>query len=156
MAAGGATDILIRTLVPKMTDMLGQQIVVGNGPCANGVIGDELGVKAAPDGCTPPANSLALALSPELYKLNYASYGIGSIALLLAEMFKQASNTQIVPVAYKGKPHTVHDRFSRQTQFMISAASSKCCRMPVLFCARRGRQIHVRDQDGQRQAGGLT
>jgi tripartite-type tricarboxylate transporter receptor subunit TctC len=28
MAAGGATDILIRTLVPKMTEMLGQQIVV--------------------------------------------------------------------------------------------------------------------------------
>ena len=28
MAAGGATDILIRMLVPKMTEMLGQQIVV--------------------------------------------------------------------------------------------------------------------------------
>jgi tripartite-type tricarboxylate transporter receptor subunit TctC len=28
MAAGGATDILIRTLEPKMTEMLGQQIVV--------------------------------------------------------------------------------------------------------------------------------
>ena len=37
MAAGGATDILIRTLTPKMTELLGQQIVVDNRPGANGM-----------------------------------------------------------------------------------------------------------------------
>src|SRR5450759_3176357 len=71
MAAGGATDILIRTLTPKMTELLGQQIVVDNRPGANGVIGDEMAVKAAPDGYTLHANSIAISINPSLYKLNY-------------------------------------------------------------------------------------
>ena len=50
MGAGGATDIFIRTIVPKLSDILGQQVVVDNRPGANGVIGDEMAVKAAPDG----------------------------------------------------------------------------------------------------------
>ena len=71
MGAGGATDIFIRTLVPKLSDMLGQQVVVDNRPGANGVIGDEMAVKAAPDGYTLMANSIAISINPGLYKLSY-------------------------------------------------------------------------------------
>ena len=169
MAAGGATDILIRTLTPKMTELLGQQIVVDNRPGANGVIGDEMAVKAAPDGYTLHANSIAISINPSLYKLNYdivrdlapvtllasidlvfgvnpqvpaksvselialakaqpgklnyASFGIGSIAHIAGEMFKQASNTQIVHVAYKSSPLAVQETIAGQTQFVFGGIS---------------------------------
>jgi tripartite-type tricarboxylate transporter receptor subunit TctC len=165
MAAGGATDILIRSLSQKMSDQLGQQIVVDNRPGANGVIGDEMGVKAAPDGYTLLANSLSIAINPSLYKLNYhiardlqpvtqiatidlllgvnpqvpaksvaelialaraqpgklnyASFGIGSIAHMAGEMLKQASNTQIVHIPYKSSPLAVQETIAGQTQFMF-------------------------------------
>jgi tripartite-type tricarboxylate transporter receptor subunit TctC len=35
MAAGGATDIVIRTIAPRMSELLGQQIIVDNRPGAN-------------------------------------------------------------------------------------------------------------------------
>jgi tripartite-type tricarboxylate transporter receptor subunit TctC len=71
MAAGGATDIFIRTLVPRMTELLGQPVVVDNRAGANGIIGNEMGVRAAPDGHTLLANSLSIAINPGLYKLDY-------------------------------------------------------------------------------------
>ncbi|HEV2007115.1 MAG TPA: tripartite tricarboxylate transporter substrate binding protein [Burkholderiales bacterium] len=169
MSAGGATDILIRTLTPKMTELFGQQIVVDNRPGANGVIGDEMAIKAAPDGYTLHANSIAISINPSLYKLNYdivrdlapvtllasidlvfgvnpqvpaksvselialakaqpgklnyASFGIGSIAHIAAEMFKQASNTQIVHVAYKSSPLAVQETIAGQTQFVFGGTS---------------------------------
>src|SRR4051812_9555466 len=52
MAAGGSSDILMRTLSPKMADSLGQQIVIDNRPGANGVIGEEMVARSAPDGYT--------------------------------------------------------------------------------------------------------
>jgi tripartite-type tricarboxylate transporter receptor subunit TctC len=52
-------------------------------------------------------------------KLNYASFGIGSIVHLAAEMFKLQTGTQIVHVAYKGTPQAVQETISGQTQFMF-------------------------------------
>ena len=71
MAAGGATDIYIRTLTPRMTELFGHPVVVDNRAGANGVIGNEMGVRAAPDGHTLLANSLSIAINPGLYKLDY-------------------------------------------------------------------------------------
>ena len=42
MSAGGATDIFIRTIIPKLSETLGQQVVVDNRAGANGIIGEEL------------------------------------------------------------------------------------------------------------------
>ena len=169
MGAGGATDIFIRTIVPKWSDVLGQQVVVDNRPGANGVIGDEMAVKAAPDGYTLMANSLAIAINPGLYKLNYditrdlqgltrlgvidllmgihpsvpaktvaelithakanpgklnyASFGIGSISHVAGEMFKQATSTQLVHVAYKTSPLAVQETIAGQTHLVIGGIS---------------------------------
>jgi tripartite-type tricarboxylate transporter receptor subunit TctC len=71
MAAGGATDIVIRTLAPRLSETLGQQIVVDNRPGANGIIGEEIVVKSAPDGYTLLATSVSMAFNPGLYKLSY-------------------------------------------------------------------------------------
>jgi tripartite-type tricarboxylate transporter receptor subunit TctC len=50
--AGGATDIVGRTIAQKLSAAIGQQIVIDNKPGAGGTIGADLVAKAPPDGYT--------------------------------------------------------------------------------------------------------
>ena len=49
---GGPTDFVGRTVAQKLTESIGQQVVVDNRPGAAAMIGHDLGAKAAPDGYT--------------------------------------------------------------------------------------------------------
>ena len=49
---GNTTDIMARLIAPKMTERLGQPIIVENKPGASGMLGLDLVAKAAPDGYT--------------------------------------------------------------------------------------------------------
>lgn len=69
---GGATDIIARVIAQKLTEQMGQSVIVENKAGANGNIASEFVAKAAPDGCTLLYNTSSIALSPALYKkLNY-------------------------------------------------------------------------------------
>jgi tripartite-type tricarboxylate transporter receptor subunit TctC len=70
---GTSTDILARVIGQKLTDSWGQQVVVDNRPGAGGLVGTELGAKAAPDGYTlTMAVSSGFGINPTLYsKLPY-------------------------------------------------------------------------------------
>jgi tripartite-type tricarboxylate transporter receptor subunit TctC len=50
--AGGATDILARTISQKASEKLGQPIIIDNRPGAGGTIGSDAVAKATPDGYT--------------------------------------------------------------------------------------------------------
>lgn len=50
--AGGSYDLIARIVAQKLTEQLGQQVLVDNRPGAAGRIGMETAVKAAPDGYT--------------------------------------------------------------------------------------------------------
>lgn len=71
---GGGVDLVARILAPKLTESLGQQIIVENRPGANGLIGTEIAAKAAPDGYTLFLGTTGnLSVNPTLYpnlKLN--------------------------------------------------------------------------------------
>ena len=56
---GGTNDILARLLAPKLTERLGQQVIVDNRPGGNTVIASEALLKSPPDGHTLsiPGNS---------------------------------------------------------------------------------------------------
>jgi len=50
--AGGATDIVARALSQRLTEVMGQSIVIDNRGGAGGVIGTDIAAKAPPDGYT--------------------------------------------------------------------------------------------------------
>jgi len=70
-APGGGTDFIARVAAQKMTESLGQQVIVDNRPGAGGSIGAELGAKAAPDGYTFTLIAGSYAVNPSLYKLAF-------------------------------------------------------------------------------------
>ncbi|MFM9972573.1 MAG: Bug family tripartite tricarboxylate transporter substrate binding protein [Burkholderiales bacterium] len=49
---GGATEIIIRLIAPKMQEYLGQSVIIDNRAGANGAIGSEMVARSAPDGYT--------------------------------------------------------------------------------------------------------
>ncbi len=66
-AAGGFADTRMRLLARKLTDKLGQPVVVENKTGAGGVIGTAFIAKAPPDGYTIGSGNLApLAVNPSL------------------------------------------------------------------------------------------
>ncbi len=72
LAPGGGTDNLTRIMAPRMSEVLGQQIVVENRPGAGGQIGTEYVAKAAPDGYTILNVESSFASNPSLFsKLPY-------------------------------------------------------------------------------------
>ncbi|MCC7487136.1 MAG: tripartite tricarboxylate transporter substrate binding protein [Burkholderiales bacterium] len=67
-APGGNTDIIARVYVPKMSEFLGQQIVIDNRGGAGSVIGTELAAKAPPDGYVLLMVSAAHTINPAMAK----------------------------------------------------------------------------------------
>ena len=68
-AAGGGTDVAARILAQKLTETLGQSVMVENRPGASGMIAAETLAKSAADGYTLMMGSqTTLAVAPALYR----------------------------------------------------------------------------------------
>jgi tripartite-type tricarboxylate transporter receptor subunit TctC len=73
-AVGGATDITARIIGPRMSESLGQQIVVDNRAGGASITGTDMVAKAAPDGYTIMIATIAFGAYPSLFtKLPYDS-----------------------------------------------------------------------------------
>ena len=91
-AAGGGNDIIVRVLVPRLSEFLGQPVIVDNRPGAQSILAAELVAKATPDGHTLfMGPSGPMTMNPAIYsKLPYAPLRdfapitmIGSFPLIL-------------------------------------------------------------------------
>jgi tripartite-type tricarboxylate transporter receptor subunit TctC len=66
--AGGVLDLFARITAQKMTDRMGQQVIVDNRAGAAGIIGFEYVAKSAPDGYTLVVGSAGtIGINPSLY-----------------------------------------------------------------------------------------
>jgi len=67
--SGGGADVLLRTITPRVGKQLGQQVIVDNRPGASGLIGGEMGARAAADGYTITlGTSSNFSINPSLVK----------------------------------------------------------------------------------------
>ena len=82
---GGTNDIVARIVAPKLSENLGQQVVVENRGGANTAIASEMFVRMAPDGYTIMMNAPGHATNPALLKLNFDSINDFAFVTLLAE-----------------------------------------------------------------------
>ena len=65
---GGPADILARMVGPRLTEVLGQTVVIDNRPGANGNIAYEMAAHAVPDGYTFVLVAAGVAINPSLYR----------------------------------------------------------------------------------------
>jgi tripartite-type tricarboxylate transporter receptor subunit TctC len=82
---GGTNDIVARIVAPKLSEYLGQQVVVENRGGANTAIASEMAARSAPDGYTLMLNGPGHATNPSLIKLNFDSIKDFAFITLLAE-----------------------------------------------------------------------
>lgn len=67
-APGGNSDIFFRLLQPKMSEALGQSVVMDYRPGAGATIGGEIIVRSAPDGYTTGIVAASFVINPSVFK----------------------------------------------------------------------------------------
>ena len=72
-AAGGGTDIIARLIARKLSESMGQQVIIDNRPGAGGNIATEIAVHAPADGYTILMGNVGpMTVNPHLYKLTFS------------------------------------------------------------------------------------
>jgi tripartite-type tricarboxylate transporter receptor subunit TctC len=118
---GGGADAMARLIAPKMSEALGQPIVVENKPGAAGQIGAAAVAKATPDGYTIMLDASSFAINPSLYsRLPYDSSKafapVGVVALF--------PNVVLVNANFPAKSIADLIAAARKTKDAVSYASS--------------------------------
>lgn len=114
---GGGTDSLARVILPRMSQALGQQIVIDNRAGAGGILAGEIVARAAPDGYTLfMPSSTGITATPSLYKLSFdpirdfapiTHFATAAFVLAVHPSVAANSVSQLVALA-KAKPGGLH------------------------------------------------
>ncbi|GJG94734.1 tripartite tricarboxylate transporter substrate binding protein [Cupriavidus pauculus] len=100
-APGGGNDILARLIAPKMSQQLGQPVIIENKPGAGGNLGADYVAHAAPDGYTLVIASSQITMNPYLgmkvpfnIERDFEPVGrLGSVPLMLVSNMEQPYKT---------------------------------------------------------------
>lgn len=112
-SAGGAVDAMARLLGSKMTETMGQPVVVENRVGAGGVIGMNWVAKAEPDGYTILYTPISIAIGPALYRklpfdavkdLTPVSQTVSTTLVLVAHPRLQIDTVKELIAVAKSKP----------------------------------------------------
>jgi tripartite-type tricarboxylate transporter receptor subunit TctC len=83
-APGGGTDFMARIIGQKLSESLGQQVIVDNRPGGGSTLGFELGARAAPDGYTLTMITASWSINPSLYPIKFDATSDYTPILLVA------------------------------------------------------------------------
>ncbi len=143
--AGGGTDTAWRRITPKLSEVLGQQIVVDNRGGASGNIGAEMVAHATPDGYTLLACIASHAINPLIMKKvpydldrDFAPVTLAVVVpnILVSHPSLPAHNTRELVAYVKARPG--------QVQYASAGVGSAPHLMMELFANMAGlRMIHV-------------
>jgi tripartite-type tricarboxylate transporter receptor subunit TctC len=113
-APGGGTDTTARALAGKMSERLGEQVIIDNRPGAAGNIATDIAARATPDGYTILMGTIAaLAINPALYaKLPFdplkdvlpITRAVDSTNILVVHPSVQVSSVKDLVALAKSKP----------------------------------------------------
>ena len=117
---GGTNDIVARALGQKLTESLGQSVVIENRGGANTAIATEVAARAAPDGYTIMLNAPGHATNPALMKLGFDPIKDFAFISLLAE----AQNLVVAHPSFPPKSVRELIAFSKRRPGEINFASS--------------------------------
>jgi tripartite-type tricarboxylate transporter receptor subunit TctC len=117
-AAGGGTDVAARIVAQKLTETLGQSVVVENRPGASGMIAAETVAKSGADGYTlMMGTQTTLAVAPALYRkfsidatrdfVGVAKAGVSPLVLVVHPSVPARSVMDLIALAKAG-PGTVN------------------------------------------------
>jgi tripartite-type tricarboxylate transporter receptor subunit TctC len=116
--AGGGTDVVARILALKMSESMGQTVIVENRPGASGLIAAEAVAKSAPDGYTLMMGSqTTFAVAPTLYRKvsldparDFAGVAMGAISplVLVVHPSVAAQSVKDVIAMAKAKPGAIN------------------------------------------------
>jgi tripartite-type tricarboxylate transporter receptor subunit TctC len=117
-AAGGGTDVAARIVAQKLTETIGQPVVVENRPGASGMIAAETVAKSGADGYTlMMGTQTTLAVAPALYRkfsidatrdfVGVAKAGISPLVLVVHPSVPARSVIDLIALA-KASPGTIN------------------------------------------------
>lgn len=151
-AAGGAGDITSRLIAQKLSDRLGQQVVVENRAGGAGVVGSTAIARAAPDGYTvgllsASTHAASAALNPDLpYKADadFAPISIiGDLPIVVAGYpGLEAKNIGELVAAAKAKPGSITNGWAATLPYLAA----------LLFSQRTGIALNHIPYKGSGQA----
>lgn len=122
-APGGLTDVIARIVGTKMSQALGQPMVVDNKPGGGGLIGAELVAKAPPDGYTIGIVASAITASPFMVANSPfdASRDITPVALLMSTPLVLVTNPNS---PYKTVAQYVNEAKSRPGEISFASGGA--------------------------------
>ena len=164
MPAGGANDAIARLLGQKMSESMGQPIVIDNRPGAGGTIGSAIVVKAPADGYTLLMGGFAThAGGPHLYPTSgydalkdFAPIGLIGVAPILATVAKDSpyANLKALVDDAKAKPDqsTYGSSGNGSPLHLAAALFNEAAGIKLLHVPYKGGNAHTTDLIGGRIA----
>src|SRR5262245_14529556 len=108
---GGTVDIVARIVQPKLSESLGQTIIIENRGGAGGAVGTEAAAKSAPDGYTFLLTLSSHTINPFLYKLHYdVEHDFAPVSLLVSVPQLIAANPNAPAKTLRGMVAAARER----------------------------------------------
>jgi tripartite-type tricarboxylate transporter receptor subunit TctC len=161
---GGVGDISARVLAQKMSDAVGQQVLVENRPSAGGIVASEMVAKAEPDGHTLLLLTNGQAVSASLFKslpydavndfapvstlgsfdmviLVNSEWKIGSVGELIAAAKASPGKLNIATINPGGTQHLAAELFKSMAGIDVQTVPFKGT--PAVLTALRGNEVQA-------------